>query len=402
MTETGMKALLQQYETPFYVLEEDKLKERVAFLKSHLPKNVALCYAVKANTFLIPALMTDVERMEICSPGELAICRKVGVPMEQCVISGVYKQSGVMESFVREGVEKDTAPALYTVESKAQFALLQQAAEKYHTVLPVLLRLTSGNQFGLDETDIEQIIAERNDQTALMIRGIQYFSGTQKTSLKRLKRELDRLDDFLDHLKETYGYAAEELEFGPGLPVPYFAGDIFEEEPFLQGFSELLENLRFSGKITLELGRSMAASCGQYVTQVVDIKQNHGESYAIVDGGMHQLVYFGQSLAMKQPGIRLYSGQKTDGDHKWNICGSLCTANDILVKQMPLPNLHIGDVLAFQKTGAYCLTEGIALFLSRDIPKVLWVSSSGQTTILRHTIQTEVMNTPMLQKEKGE
>src|SRR5699024_11156064 len=120
------------------------------------------------------------ERMEICSPGELAICRKVGVPMEQCVISGVYKQSGVMESFVRQGVEKDTAPALYTVESKAQFALLQQAAEKYHTVLPVLLRLTSGNQFGLDETDIEQIIAERKDQTALMIRGIQYFSGTQK------------------------------------------------------------------------------------------------------------------------------------------------------------------------------------------------------------------------------
>ena len=183
MTETGMKALLQQYETPFYVLEEDKLKERVAFLKSHLPKNVALCYAVKANTFLIPALMTDVERMEICSPGELAICRKVGVPMEQCVISGVYKQSGVMESFVREGVEKGTAPALYTVESKAQFALLQQAAEKNHTVLPVLLRLTSGNQFGVDEEDIRKIISRRQEYTALHILGLQFYSGTQKKNL---------------------------------------------------------------------------------------------------------------------------------------------------------------------------------------------------------------------------
>ena len=89
MTETAIKALCKQHATPFYVLEEDKVKERVAFLRSHLPKDVALCYAVKANTFLIPALMTQVERLEICSPGELAICRRVGAPMAQYVVSGV-------------------------------------------------------------------------------------------------------------------------------------------------------------------------------------------------------------------------------------------------------------------------------------------------------------------------
>ena len=84
--------------------------------------------------------------------------------------------------------------------------------------------MTSGNQFGLDESDVEAIVAERKNRPSLSIRGIQYFSGTQKTSLKRLKRELDRLDDFLERLKDTYGYEAEELEFGPGLPVTYFAG----------------------------------------------------------------------------------------------------------------------------------------------------------------------------------
>ena len=158
---------------------------------------------------------------------------------------GLHKEAGVIEDLVKEGVETGTPAGLYTVESKTQLALLQQAAEKYHTVLPVLLRLTSGNQFGLDESDVEAIVAERKNRPSLSIRGIQYFSGTQKTSLKRLKRELDRLDDFLERLKDTYGYEAEELEFGPGLPVTYFAGDTFEEEPFLQGF------FRTTGKLAV-------------------------------------------------------------------------------------------------------------------------------------------------------
>ena len=46
----------------------------------------------------------------------------------------------------------------------------------------------------------------------------------------------------------------------------------------------------------------------------------------------------------------------------------LCTINDILVKRLPLGGLEIGDVLVFEQAGAYCMTEGIALFLSRDLP----------------------------------
>lgn len=45
------------------------MKKRVAFLKSHLPEEVSLCYAVKANTFIIKELCGQVERFEVCSPG---------------------------------------------------------------------------------------------------------------------------------------------------------------------------------------------------------------------------------------------------------------------------------------------------------------------------------------------
>ena len=43
------------------------------------------------------------------------------------------------------------------------------------------------------------------------------------------------------------------------------------------------------------------ASCGSYITGVVDAKTNKGENYAIVDGGKHQMVYYGGGLVMRQP-----------------------------------------------------------------------------------------------------
>ena len=38
-------------------------------------------------------------------------------------------------------------------------------------------------------------------------------------------------------------------------------------------------------QVVLELGRSVVASCGTYLTSVVDTKTNVGSNYAIVDGG---------------------------------------------------------------------------------------------------------------------
>ena len=113
---------------------------------------------------------------------------------------------------------------------------------------------------------------------------------------------------------------------------------------------------------------------------------------------MHQLVYYGQSMAMKLPPIRHFTSHSPGNVEPWNICGSLCTINDILVKQLPLPSLHVGDVLAFRRTGAYCMTEGISLFLSRDLPAVLYRHPDGTVEELRPHFDTYPLNTPNQKK----
>ena len=106
------------------------------------------------------------------------------------------------------------------------------------------------------------------------------------------------------------------------------------------------------------------------------------------------MVYYGQSMAMKQPICELFPPRTGEASRHWNLCGSLCTMNDILVKQFPADDLKIGDTVLFKNTGAYAMTEGIALFLSRDLPQILIKEEHGGLTCARAAQPVYPLNMP--------
>lgn len=295
MKEELIKEVVSKYGSPTYVFDTIEAKRRVNYLKSLLPEGVLLCYAIKANTFIVKEVEEVIDRFEVCSPGEYEICKDRCVNSNKILVSGVYKTPEVIEDMIKN----DTKIGYYTIESMEQFKLLKDLSK--HHKLNIMIRVTSGNQFGINFFEVEEIIEKRGDYPNLDIKGIQYFAGTQRGSVKLLKKELDRMDDFILELESKYGFVTQELEFGPGFPVHYFEDDEFDEEGFIKAFSESLNTLNFKGKIILELGRSIAARCGTYITRVVDKKVNKNQNYAILDGGINHIVYYGQSMAMKIP-----------------------------------------------------------------------------------------------------
>ena len=109
---------------------------------------------------------------------------------------------------------------------------------------------------------------------------------------------------------------------------------------------------------------------------------------------MHHIVYFGQHMAMKMPAFSVIGKENEPEEKEYNICGSLCSMNDIMVKGAPLPEIEIGDMICFENTGAYCLTEGISLFLSRDIPAVYLKKNDSEIIRLRPSFETYNLNNP--------
>ena len=379
--------------TPSYVFDLDLLFEHVEKVKKCFAGKARVCYAMKANPFLTGPMLEHVDLFEVCSPGEFRICERTGVPMEKIVLSGVYKNPEDIQYVLRTYKGK----GVYTVESWEHLTHLDQTAKELGLVVDVLLRVTSGNQFGMDEEDIRKIIRDRKKAyTGVNILGIQFYSGTQKRNLSQMEKELQQLDAFLGELKENYGFQAQELEYGPGFFAPYFVKD--KEEPveeLLGEFGKILDGLTFGGNVILEMGRYLAYLCGFYLTSIVDMKVNHEQSYAIVDGGINHLNYYGQTMAMKQPYCTQLDSKgqaRVSGEQEpWNLCGSLCTVSDVIVKLFPLKNPQIHDILIFERVGAYSVTEGIYLFLSRPMPKIYFWKDQ-KLTLVREALHTDEIN----------
>lgn len=374
----------ENIKTPCYLFDIKVLKNRIDYLKSKL--DFSLVYAIKANTFIAKEIEPFVERFEICSFGEFEICNNLNIDHKKMVISGVYKG----EDYIEEMILKYDDILKYTIESINQYNLLKKLAIKHQKRIHVLIRLTSGNQFGITKEEAEDIIKDKNE--FIIIDGIEYFSGTQKRSLGLMEKEINKINTFIETVKEKYDFEVLEVEYGPGLPVYYYVDDEFDEDTFLTSLNKLIKNIK-AKTVTLELGRSIAASCGSYITKVVDKKTNKNGNFLIVDGGINHLVYYGQTLGMHIPHYEVYP-KKESHEENYNVYGSLCTINDILVKSLVVRQMDIGDILVFKNVGAYSMTEGISLFLSRDLPQIMIKDLNGFVFVVREGMKTSNINFP--------
>ena len=376
--------------TPYYLLDESILLSHIAEMdnirKKYTSNDARFCYAIKANPFLIPYIDKAVDNFEVCSWGELKICIRYGVEPEKIILSGVNKESQMIADALEYGVR------IFTAESMHQYDEIVRQAEKTNTYVKLLPRLSNGAQFGMEQSCIEKIIADNANHSCICLAGIHYFTGTQKKKFSKIESELKLLEDFLKELKINYGFEPEFLEYGPGLAVPYFIGDDFDS--YYTVYEEMVKYItsaKYGYRVNLEMGRFFAASCGEYITSVVDVKGTPEEPILILDGGRNHISYYGQNMVMKTPVIEMESideGNVAPCD----LYGSLCSFNDMIARSVILSNPKIGDRLVFKNIGAYSITEGIYLFLSRDLPGVYAKEADGSYKMLRDSNPTYEVN----------
>ena len=389
MDKQRLCAIASEFGTPSFVFDESALSRRMREIKQIVGDSVHLCYSIKANPFLIPAMQSLVELLEVCSPGELEICESLHVDPKTILFSGVNKTLADIEHAMDAGVIR------FTAESPLHIRLLHEAAQKRGVVYPVLLRLTAGTQFGMDESDLLAAIEHRADYPFLHFEGIHYFSGTQRAKLdKDQRKELVMLGEFMDKLQQDYGFVCEKIEYGPGLYFPYFAHEDHSDTLApIRSLAPDLQKLAERCELTIEMGRFFASECGTYLTTVIDTKINCGSHFAILDGGMHHVNYLGGMMGMRVPLISHIAGplHENEDEAEWSLCGSLCTTADVLVRKIALSGLAQQDVLAFHNIGAYSVTEGPALFLSRNMPRII-LSDDNSARLVRDVIHSSSIN----------
>ncbi len=391
MDQTTLLSLGQQFQTPLYVFDLDSFRRRVCQVARAFGPDIRLCYSMKANPFLLGGLPPEINCLEVCSPGELNICHRLNADMRQVIFSGVNKTRQNVLQAVEWGV------GTFTAESRLHLDYLNSCAGQVGRQIPVLLRLTSDNQFGIDEAELRELVRRRSDYPNIEMVGLHYFSGTQKKRVGLLQREMDRLEQLLCDIESESGLRMLQLEYGAGLWIDYFGQDPESGElALLDEAANVLQAQAARRRLTVEMGRFFSAPCGTYLTTVNDTKINCGYAYAICDGGIHQMNYDGQIKAMQVPPLTVLNPTGSPA-RDWTLCGSLCTPGDVMVRRVCLAGLDRGSMLAFGRTGAYSICEGMAMLLSRDLPAVALYSQADGARLVRDHLALDPLNTPDIQ-----
>jgi diaminopimelate decarboxylase len=121
----------------------------------------------------------------------------------------------------------------------------------------------------------------------------------------------------------------------------------------------------------IELGRYIVGECGVYVTKIIDRKVSRGETYLVVDGGLHHQLAasgnFGQVIRRNYP---LVVGTRIDdsAERTFTVVGCLCTPLDLLGDRVMLPDARVDDLIVIFQAGAYGLTASPTAFLGHPVP----------------------------------
>lgn len=351
--------LADKFGTPLYVYSRKAFSDSyLAYADALKGKDALVCYAVKSNSNI--AVLNVLAKLgagfDIVSVGELERVLKAGGDPAKCVFSGVAKTADEMRRALAVGVH------CFNVESAAELERLNDVAVEMGVKAPVSLRvnpdvdagthpyISTGlkeNKFGVDIEVAPDVYARAAQLPGLDVKGVDCHIGSQLTQIDPFLDALDRVLLLVDNLKEQ-GIELEHIDLGGGLGVTY--DDEVPPTP-----KELIDALepKLAGrnlKMVFEPGRSISANAGVFVTQVEFLKSNGDKNFAIIDGGMNDLIrpslYSAwQNIVEVQP--------RTNTEKKaYDVVGPVCETGDFLGKDRELSILS-GDLLAVKSSGAY-------------------------------------------------
>lgn len=370
--------------TPFFAYDRRLLNDRVALLRSALPSRLKLSYAMKANPMpaIVQHLAGLVDSIDVASALEMQTALDTGIGSDHVSFAGPGKTAAEIRQAVAGGVTielESITEARRIVAAGEDLGVRPRAAIRVNPDFAVKgsgMRMGGGpQQFGVDAEQVPALLAELSTAD-IDITGFHIFAGSQNLRAEIIAEAQRKTVDLVLELAEHLPAPCRYVNLGGGFGIPYFDRDTpLNLGVVADNLAELVDGVLADrlpeAKPAIELGRYIVGECGVYVAEVVDRKVSRGQTYLVVDGGMHHQLAasgnFGQVIRRNYP---VAVGTRVDEPivDTATVVGCLCTPLDLLGDKVPLPQAEVGDLVVLFQAGAYGLTASPTAFLGHPAP----------------------------------
>lgn len=394
-----LRTVAREFGTPAYVYFVDHVVARVALLRAAFGHRFRVSYAIKCNPnhHLLRRLRGVVDLLDVSSGGEVRRALAAGWAPAELSFTGPGKTDGELRAAVAAGVGE------VVVESIHEAELLAGLARATGRQVRVLLRIgprtvprgfglnMTGrpSQFGIDEEEIDLAVRRVVGLAHLQLDGFHIYSGSQCLNAEAVVENYEIFVELFRRTCHAHGLRPRTLVFGSGLGIPYYESDMpIDLAAVAARTNPLVDALTadplFAGTtLVLETGRYLVGEAGVYLMRVIRIKRSRGTDIAICDGGMHHhLAAAGHLGTLIQRNYRmrvLADEPDTRATIPYLVVGPLCTTLDTMGRQVPLPPLAGGEVVAVASSGAYGATASPGQFISHPRPKEILVETVDGT-----------------------
>lgn len=369
--------LAAEFGTPLYVFDEislrSKCREYIAEFRQRYAdtKVIYACKAV-ANRTLLRIFNEEGLGLDVVSGGEIGIAQAAGFPLGKAYFHGNNKSVEELKFALECHIGRIVVDNYYELKT------LDELAKEAGYKPDILLRLSPGvdphthkyiitgaidSKFGFPLAGGEEAVAQAMAAPNLSLVGLHFHIGSLIFETEPYQESIEYILSFAAQMKQKHGFELKELDVGGGFAAQY---TLDSPAPPISAYAEAIASNIITKcqqvslplpRLIIEPGRSIVARAGLSLYMVGAIKDIPGvRCYVSVDGGMADNIrlalYGAKHEAMVANKVREKETREV------TIAGKFCESGDILVRDVTLPPVIAGDIIALAEAGAYCLSMG--------------------------------------------
>lgn len=366
--------LANKYGTPLLIYDVATIRKKIQHFKealAHYKGQSNISYASKAfaSVAMYQVIKQEDISIDVVSGGELYIAKQAGFPGEKINFHGNNKSKQELIDALDYNIGH------FIVDNFHELNMLSELVKERQQEVSIVIRVTPGidadthkyvmtgqtdSKFGFDlqSGQAKKAVQLAQSMPFIQLEGLHIHIGSQIFETDSYLMSIQQVIKIVKEWQEDFDFELKVFNIGGGFGIQHTPNEKESQsghqlEVITKHLMKILDEHDLAyPELWIEPGRSIVGEAGTTIYEVGSQKNLPSvRHYVSVDGGMSDNIrpaFYGAEYF-----ARLANRMDAEPTTEVSIAGKACESGDMLIWDLPLPEVEAGDRLAVFNTGDY-------------------------------------------------